>query len=264
MKNRLRNSGKSKTGKTSKTLFDIKQYTMKIREINEAERPRERLLAKGAEALGTAELLAILIRTGSGKRNAIELAYEIIASAGSLTGLSAMSSDRLTAIPGIGKEKAAVISAAIELGRRFSAESSTAAEASITSPEQVYGLMSPFLKGIDHEECWVLYLNRANHIIFREKISSGGLNSTTIDANTILRKAIEKKADGLILVHNHPSGNPHPGDADIRETARLKKAADTFRISLMDHIIISDGCFYSFSDEQMSPGPTERFRQAHR
>lgn len=237
---------------------------MKIKEINEEERPRERLLAKGASALCSAELLAILIRTGSGKRNAIELAYEIIASAGSITGLSSMSTDRLTAIPGIGKEKAAVISAAIELGRRFSAETAIAPEASITSPEQVYTLMLPLLKGIDHEECWVLYLNRANRIIFREKIFTGGLNSTTIDTNTILRKAIEKKADGLILVHNHPSGNPHPGEADIRETARLKKAADTFRISLMDHVIVSDGCFYSFSDEQMSTGLAKGITQVHR
>ena len=226
---------------------------MKIKEINEAERPRERLLLKGAEALGTAELLAILIRTGNGRKNAIELAYELMTVAGSITGLSAMSTDRLTAISGIGKEKAAVISAAIELGRRFAAETGSP-EASITSPEQIYTLMRPLLKGIDHEECWVLYLNRSNRILCREKIFTGGLSSTTIDSNTILRKAIEKRADGLILVHNHPSGNPRPGEADIRETARLKKAAETFSISLMDHVIITDGCFYSFADERIESG----------
>ena len=111
--------------------------------------------------------------------------------------------------------------------------------------------MFPILKGIDHEECLILYLNRANHILYKEKVSIGGLSSTTIDTNSILRKAIEKKADGIIMVHNHPSGNPQPGRADVVETERLKKAAETFSISMLDHVIISDSGYYSFADQMI-------------
>jgi len=112
--------------------------------------------------------------------------------------------------------------------------------------------MAPILKGLDHEECWILYLNRSNIVIIKEKLTSGGLSSTSIDTNMIMRKALEKRADGLIMTHNHPSGNPHPGQADIKETERLKKASNTFGISLLDHLIIANGCFYSFADEQIT------------
>lgn len=111
--------------------------------------------------------------------------------------------------------------------------------------------MHPLLKGLDHEECWILYLNRSNYVIAKEKLSTGGLSSTTFDTNMVVRKALEKKADGLIVVHNHPSGNPYPGSADLKQTAALKKAAGTFEISLMDHIVIADSCFYSFSEERI-------------
>ena len=141
--------------------------------------------------------------------------------------------------------------AAFELGRRFSAEEPTLTRTSITGPAQIYAMMHPLLKGLDHEECWILYLNRSNYVIAKEKLSTGGLSSTTFDTNMVVRKALEKKADGLIVVHNHPSGNPYPGSADLKQTAALKKAAGTFEISLMDHIVIADSCFYSFSEERI-------------
>lgn len=222
---------------------------MKLKELNIEERPRERLIAKGNSALGNAELLAILLRTGSGNKNVLEMSHELLAAAGSLTELSAMSIDKMQAIGGIGKNKAATVTAAFELGRRFAAEGSRSPCRAITNASQIFSIMFPVLKGIDHEECWILYLNRANHILYKEKVSIGGLSSTTIDTNSILRKAIEKKADGIILVHNHPSGNPQPGKADVVETERLKKAAETFSISMLDHVIISDSGYYSFADQ---------------
>ncbi len=222
---------------------------MKLKELNIEERPRERLIAKGSSALGNAELLAILLRTGSGNKNVLEMSHELLAAAGSLTELSAMSIDKMQAIGGIGKNKAATVTAAFELGRRFAAEGSRSPCRAITNASQIFSIMFPVLKGIDHEECWILYLNRANHILYKEKVSVGGLSSTTIDTNSILRKAIEKKADGIILVHNHPSGNPQPGKADVVETERLKKAAETFSISMLDHVIISDSGYYSFADQ---------------
>lgn len=224
---------------------------MKLKELNIEERPRERLIAKGSSALGNAELLAILLRTGSGNKNVLEMSHELLAAAGSLTELSAMSIDKMQAIGGIGKNKAATVTAAFELGRRFAAEGSRSPCRAITDASQIFSIMFPVLKGIDHEECWILYLNRANHILYKEKVSIGGLSSTTIDTNSILRKAIEKKADGIILVHNHPSGNPQPGKADVVETERLKKAAETFSISMLDHVIISDSGYYSFADQMI-------------
>ena len=224
---------------------------MKLKELNIEERPRERLIAKGSSAFGNAELLAILLRTGSGNKNVLEMSHELLAAAGSLTELSAMSIDKMQAIGGIGKNKAATVTAAFELGRRFAAEGSRSPCRAITNASQIFSIMFPVLKGIDHEECWILYLNRANHILYKEKVSTGGLSSTTIDTNSILRKAIEKKADGIILVHNHPSGNPQPGKADVVETERLKKAAETFSISMLDHVIISDSGYYSFADQMI-------------
>lgn len=226
---------------------------MKIKEMNEKERPRERLVSYGAASLGSAELLAILLRTGSGSRNVLELSQELLACAGSLTGLSSMSIERLMSLPGIGRDKAASLMAAFEIGRRFAAEKAEGGiREPITNSGQVYSIMIPVMKGLDHEECWVIFLNRSNYVLVKEKISVGGLASTTFDKMSILRKAIERKASGLIVVHNHPSGNPYPGTEDIRETASLKKASMSFGISLMDHVIVSDSCWYSFADESVT------------
>ena len=152
---------------------------------------------------------------------------------------------------GIGVDKAVTISAAFELGRRFAAEKAQS-PVQITSAGQIYGIMHPLLKGLDHEECWVFYLNRANRIIFKESLTTGGQSSTVMDSGIVIRKALEKKALGLILCHNHPSGSPIPGTADAKQTESLKKGAETFGISLLDHVIIGDNCYYSFADEEIS------------
>ena len=225
---------------------------MRMKELCNDERPREKLLEKGPEALSNAELLAIMLRSGTGKMNAIDLGRELVrCGGGRLNSVAAMPTERLCALDGIGPSKAATIVAAFELGRRAFSETAMADLKTISHPRLVYQLMIPHMKGLDHEECWVLFLNRANRLIGKEMMSSGGLESTVIDCKTIVRRALERKASSAILVHNHPSGSPLPGQADIKQTAMLKKALDTCDISLMDHVIITEDSYYSFADERI-------------
>ncbi len=217
------------------------------------ERPREKMLARGADALSNAELLAILLRTGTGKMNVIDVSREVLkAAGGKLNGIASMSVERLCDIGGIGPTKAVTLAAAFELGRRAAAESIIDSKTAISSSKTVFRMMLPNLKGLDHEECWILFLNRANYLISKEKVSSGGLDSTTLDTKTITRKALEKKATGIIVVHNHPSGSSIPGNADIEATRQLERALRTCDISLLDHVIIAENNYYSFSDEEMN------------
>jgi DNA repair protein RadC len=142
------------------------------------------------------------------------------------------------------------IAAAFELGRRASLKAALDSGSAISSPQKVFGIMQPVMRDLDHEECWVLFLNKANRLIAREMISSGGLDSTIIDNKVIIRKAIDKKASAIILVHNHPSGSPLPSEADINQTSSLNKALKTCDLSLLDHIIIARDSYYSFADEE--------------
>lgn len=224
---------------------------MRIKELYKDERPRERLLKNGAETLSNVELLAILLRTGTRKRNAVDLARRLLdGSEGKVGGIASMSIDRLSLLDGIGPAKAATLAAAFELGRRCAGENTVPGRKTVSSPRTVYELMIPHMKTLDHEECWALFLNRANHLISKEMMSSGGLESTLIDCKMIIRKALEKKASGIILVHNHPSGSPLPGTADINQTRTLKRGLDTCDISLLDHVVVAEGSYYSFADEE--------------
>lgn len=225
---------------------------MKIKDLFRDERPRERLLKHGAGSLSNVELLAILMRTGTRKLNAVELARKLLEdSEGKIGNIAAMSIDKLLKLNGVGPAKAAALAASFELGRRCALENVSGKRKSITSPAMVYRLMIPHMKTLDHEECWALYLNRSNHLIGKEMMSSGGLESTIMDCKSIVRKALEKKASGLILVHNHPSGSPLPGVADIRQTQSLKAALMTCDISLLDHVVIAESSYYSFADEEV-------------
>ena len=225
---------------------------MKIKDLYLDERPRERLLRNGAGSLSDVELLAVLLRTGNKDLNAMELARSLLESSGGrIQGLSSMSVDSLLGLNGIGPAKVATIAAGFELGRRCAVQNVNTKRKSITCAENIFRLMGPYLRTLDHEECWVIYLNRANHLIGKEMVSSGGLESTVIDCKTIVRKALEKKASGLILVHNHPSGSPMPGVADIRQTQNLKKALMACDMSLVDHVVIAESSFYSFADEEV-------------
>lgn len=225
---------------------------MKIKELYRDERPRERLMKNGAESLSNAELLAILLRAGTRKMNVVDLARSLLnSSEGSVGGIAAMSMDRLLKLEGVGPAKAATLAAAFELGRRCAGEKMTSKRKAVSSPGAVFNLMIPHLKNLTHEECWVLFLNRANHLISKEKMSQGGLESTLIDIKSIIGKALEKKASGVILVHNHPSGNPMPGTSDITQTRLLKKGLETCDISLLDHVVVAESSYYSFADEEV-------------
>ena len=225
---------------------------MKIKELCPDERPREKMRLRGAKALSNAELLAILLGSGTTERNVMEVAQELMVSAGGrLTLLGAMPLERMVHQKGVGEARAAAISAALELGRRAFEELAIVDKRAVTSPELVYQLMIPHMKNLDHEECWVLFLNRANYLIGKEMITSGSLESTLIDTGRILRKAIEKQCSHVILVHNHPSGSAVPGQADIHQTDLLRRALSAISIQLMDHVIVAENAFYSFSEERV-------------
>lgn len=226
---------------------------MKIMELCADERPREKMRSLGVRSLSNAELLAVLIRTGTPKKNAVEVAQGLMRLAeGRLSQLYALSLDRLCAEEGVGPGKAQTILAALELGRRsYGEEHPVEGRTSVTGPRMVYDLMAPLLRGLDHEECWVVYLNRANYVLGKEMVSSGGSSATVIDTRYIVRKVIERQASAVALVHNHPTGNPRPSDSDLRETQALRRALDTFDILLLDHVILADSRFFSFSENRV-------------
>lgn len=225
---------------------------MKLKDLCEDDRPREKLVAKGPSALSNAELLAIMLRTGTGKMNVVDVARELLKSAeGRLNAIAGMSMEKLCSIDGIGPGKAVTIAAAFELGRRSSSEQIIHDRNAVSSPKDVFGMMLPIMRGLDHEECWAVFLNRANYVLGKERMSAGGMDSTVIDTKAVIRRALERKACGVILVHNHPSGSAMPGQADIRQTAVLKKALQACEIQLLDHVVVAEDSWYSFADEQL-------------
>lgn len=213
------------------------------------------MMAKGCGVLTNAELLAVLMRAGTRKRNAIDLGRDILQEFnGSLTDISRLSVRELSRIDGVGAGKACTILAAIELGRRYINETPRK-KVQIKGPESVFRMMRPVFKGLSHEECWIVLLSRDNSVLSREMLSSGGLDSTTFDTRLIMKKILDKKATAVIMLHNHPSGTPLPGSKDIQATQKLRKALETFDIQLLDHIIISDGSYYSFAEEMVFEAP---------
>ena len=224
---------------------------MRLKEMCADEMPREKLMAKGPEALSNVELLAILLRTGRGGANVIDVAREILQGAEErLSNLSLMNISHLCRINGVGPSKAVALAAAFELGRRVSMELTTTAKLVLSTPQAVFRLMLPILRDLDHEECWALYLNKSNRLLAKERLTIGGMDSTVIDNRVILRKALDNQATGLILVHNHPSGNALPSNADIDQTRSLNRALKTCGISLIDHVVIARDGYYSFADER--------------
>ena len=225
---------------------------MKMTELCEDDRPREKMIRSGAAVLSNAELIAVLLRTGTGKMNALDVAREVLRGAdGRLAEVAGMSVDRLCHVDGIGPGKAVAVAAAFELGRRIAAEDGVEKLPQMDSPRRVYMTMVPLLRDIRHEECWLLFLNHANRLIGKEMVSKGGMESTSIDKRIILRRVLDRKASGVILVHNHPSGTPYPSVEDIRQTRELGKALASCDLRLVDHVIVSGRSFYSFSDERI-------------
>ena len=224
---------------------------MRIKDLCESERPREKMLEKGSKALSDAELLAVLLRTGNARLSALEMAHTLLKdSNGKLTKLADTSMTQLCSMKGLGPGKAAMLMAAFELGRRFMMESPIGAKAVISGSRMVYDMLLPHFKGLDHEECWIVFLDSAQRVISREMMSSGGSNATVIDNKIIMKTALEKHASYLILAHNHPFGTSKPSRADVKQTQSLRDVAEAFDIRLLDHIVVSQDGYYSFADEQ--------------
>ena len=225
---------------------------MKMKDYVIGEKPREKMRLRGAKSLSNAELLAILLGSGTGGKNVLEVSQELMVSAGGrLTLLGAMPLEQLMQQKGVGEVRAIGIAAALELGRRCFEEMSMVDKRAVTSPELVYRVMIPVMKHLDHEESWALYLNRNNYLIGKEMITVGRMETTLIDTRRIVRKAIEKQCSQVVLVHNHPSGQALPSQADIRQTDILRKALAAVEIGLMDHIIVCEDSFFSFSEEKL-------------
>ena len=221
-------------------------YTLK--HLAEEDRPREKMLAFGRQSLTVAELIAILIGSGNTGETAVELSTRILAHYGNdLNAIGKLQVSDLTQFNGIGEAKAVSIIAAMELGRRH-ALAVAELKTQVRSSNDIFENIHPHLSDLAHEEFWVIYLNKANRIISKEKVSSGGVAGTVVDVKIILRLALQKLASGIILAHNHPSGNLQPSEADISVTKKLRDAAKLMEIAVLDHLIIGDRDYYSFAD----------------
>jgi DNA repair protein RadC len=229
-------------------MIDGNMEVASIKHWAEEERPREKLLNKGTEALSNAELLAILIGSGSRKESAVGLCKRILESVdNSLDVLGRKSVLDYMQFNGIGEAKALTIVAAMELGRRRKL-SEVQNVKQIKASCDIFDIMQPILADLEHEEIWAVYMNRANRVLNKRLISSGGLVSSVFDVRIVIRHAILMNATVLALCHNHPSGNAKPSHSDKMITDMLKKACGYFDISFIDHLIVAGNNFYSFSD----------------
>ena len=215
----------------------------------EEDRPREKMMMHGASALSNAELLAILIGSGNAEESAVELMRKILNDYhNNLNELGKTSIEELCRYKGIGSAKAISILAASELGKRRK-EETIKERITILSSKDVYECFYPLMCDLPTEECWVLLLNQGSKIIDKTKISAGGLSATAVDVRCILREALLKRASAIVLCHNHPSGNIRPSKDDDLLTKHVAQASGCVDIRLVDHIILTDGAFYSYADE---------------
>lgn len=220
-----------------------------IKNWSESDRPREKLLQKGRASLTDAELLAILIGSGTRNESAVDLCKKILSGAeNSLCELGKLSINQLKEFKGIGEAKAVTIVAALELGRRRRFEEALDKK-KISSSSSVFELMQPVIGELPHEEFHIIYLNNSNKVIDQLLLSKGGITGTLVDVRLALKKAIEVGATSIILAHNHPSGNLNPSAADKQLTQKLKIAGESLDIKVLDHIIVTEKSYYSFADE---------------
>jgi DNA repair protein RadC len=224
------------------TSFSIKNWS-------QDDQPREKLRDKGRSVLSDAELVAILIGSGSKNESAVDLSKRILASVeNNLNALGKLSIKQLMEFKGIGEAKAITIAASLELGRRRRLADSRILD-KIESSQSVYDLMLPILGELPHEEFWILYLNNSNKVIAKNQLSKGGITGTLVDVRLVLKKALEVSATALILCHNHPSGTLKPSNADKAITQKLKTAAISLDIKVLDHLIITEKAYLSFADD---------------
>ncbi|MEZ4793565.1 MAG: DNA repair protein RadC [Gelidibacter sp.] len=226
-----------------------KMPSFSIKHWSKDDRPREKLLNKGKDALSDAELVAILIGSGSRNESAVDLCKRILASTNhNLNALGKLSVKQLMAFKGIGEAKAITIVAALELGRRRRGEEALRQQ-KIESSHSVFELMQPIMGELPHEEFWIVYLNNSNKVIHKNQLSKGGITGTLVDVRLVMKTAIEVGSVGLILVHNHPSGTLKPSDADKQITQKLKTACESIDIKVLDHLIVTEKSYFSFADE---------------
>jgi DNA repair protein RadC len=229
-------------------MEDYKQ-SLGIKSWAEEDRPREKLISKGRHVLTEAELIAILIGSGSRDETAVELSKRILSSVGNnLNELGKLTVQEFNKFKGIGDAKAISIIAALELGRRRK-ETETVKREKIVTSKDVFETMKPSMMDLPHEEFWLLMLNRANSVIKKELISRGGVSGTVVDTKIIFKIAVDNHASSIIICHNHPSGNLKPSEADLKITKNIKEAGKIMEISLLDHLIITENGFFSFVDE---------------
>lgn len=225
------------------------QNSFSIKHWSEDDKPREKLMLKGKGVLSDAELIAILIGSGSKNESAVQLSKRIVASVNyNLNALGKLSIKQLMEFKGIGEAKAITIQAALELGRRRRAEEAVELTR-ITSSKVVFDIMHPIIGELNHEEFWILYLNNSNKVTYKGQLSKGGMTATIVDTRLVYKMAIEQNATGIILVHNHPSGVLKPSEADIQMTKKIKQAGATLEIQVLDHLIITETGYFSFIDE---------------
>ena len=222
---------------------------LNIKSLAEDDRPREKLNNLGRNNLSDAELIAIVLGSGNQEETAVQLAQRLLGDyKNNLNTLARASMHELKKYKGIGSVKAANLIATFELGRRRG-ESSEIQKVKITTSNSAYQLFVQKLSDLAHEEFWILLLDRANQVIKEQNLSKGGIAGTVVDVRLICKSAIENAASGVIIAHNHPSGQVNPSDQDKQITRKLKEAFNLLEISLLDHIIVGEGKYFSFADE---------------
>jgi DNA repair protein RadC len=218
----------------------------------EDDRPREKMMLKGRSALSDAELLAIILGSGTRTKSALDLAQEILAAHGNdFNALSRLSVAQLKKFNGVGDAKAVSLAAALEIGRR-KRESTEVAVAKITSSKDVYRYIRPYLEDLSYEEFYIIGLKRSNVIIGHRLISKGGMTGTIADGKIIFQELLEMKAVSCILCHNHPSGTLQPSESDIKLTSKMGQFGRLIEINVLDHVIVTDDGYFSFADEGLS------------
>lgn len=234
------------------------QINQSIKSWAEDDRPREKLLSKGVQSLSDAELIAILLGSGSKNESAVSLAQRVLRSVeNNLNELGKSTLAELQQFKGIGQAKAITIVAAMEIGRRRQL-TDIRIRPQVTNSQDAYNAVAPLLADLSVEEFWIILLNQNNRIIGREQVSSGGVASTLVDAKVLFRKAIDYKATMVILCHNHPSGNAKPSEKDFSLTQKLVNAGCVLDVKVVDHLIVAGKTYFSFLDNDKMPVPQKQ------
>jgi len=228
-----------------------KSTSFSIKHWSDDDKPREKLVHKGRSVLSDAELIAILIGSGSRSESAVALAKRILASVdNNLNELGKLSIKQLMVFKGIGEAKAVTIAAALEMGRRRRGEDALKIS-KIGSSNDAFEVLQPIMGELEHEEFWVLYLNNSNKVLHKAQLSKGGITGTLVDVRILMKQSLELGAVGLILAHNHPSGTLKPSNADKEITQKIKRASESLDIKVLDHLIITQKAYFSFADNNV-------------